>query len=227
MNLCIAVSRNLLYVEIPINLLSLFGLVEFRRCTKKLDIAILVDSSGSIGKENYGKQKEFVKAVTRTFRLSRKRARVGVIVYSDQAVITKRFNKYFSQESLSRIIDTLPYRKGTGRIDRALKLASEDLLSTRGGARSGAHKVVVVITDGHQTNSHDAVLLKEAADQLLSTGARVYVVGVGIGDEVKENELQNIVERKRDILITKSFDDLPMQVLKLARLSCHVEGMLV
>ena len=200
-------------------------ILEFKRCTKQLDIAILIESSGSIGEKNYIKQKTFVKNFAGAFRISEQWTRVGIIVYSDRAFVAKRFNENFEHEYLSGIINDLPFRKGTGNINNALRLAADNLLTTKTGMREGVPRIVIVITDGrHNMSHHQAYQLRGATEHLVSVGARIFVVGVG--QEVNENSLALISGNRENVMVSRSFDHLPKQEIRLARMSCKAEGML-
>ena len=46
-----------------------------------------MDVSGSIGEENHKKQRDFVKSVTKNFKISPQETIVGVVTYSDDAQV--------------------------------------------------------------------------------------------------------------------------------------------
>jgi hypothetical protein len=77
------------------------------------------------------------------------------------------------------------------------------LLAGRRGYR-GVDTAVVVITDGH-TLEEQSVLL-DAVQQLHSTGASVYALGVG--SEVNKPELHLIASGSEKVLLVKSFNEL-------------------
>jgi hypothetical protein len=105
-----------------------------------------MDSSGSIGDRDYQKEREFVKSLASTFTLSRQNTQVGAIIYSDNAHVVSRFGQHPDIETFKRAVDTLPYLKKRTRIDKALRLASEELFTTHGGARPDKEDMMVILT---------------------------------------------------------------------------------
>ena len=73
-------------------------------CKAKIDLAFIVDGSGSIenaGIGNYDKVKNFVKALTRAFEVSKEETHVGIISYDHEAKVEslshfRVYNKWFS-----------------------------------------------------------------------------------------------------------------------------------
>jgi len=53
----------------------------------KADVVFVVDSSASIGIDNFRKVKTFIKGVVRSFNVSHKAVRVGLVQFSDDDVI--------------------------------------------------------------------------------------------------------------------------------------------
>ena len=72
-------------------------------CKAKVDLAVIVDGSGSIenaGIGNYDKVKKFVKALTRAFEVSKDGTHVGIISYNREAKVESLshfwvYNKWF------------------------------------------------------------------------------------------------------------------------------------
>ena len=106
-----------------------------------LDLAFLMDASGSLYLDNYDKEKTFVKSVIDKQLIGRRQTRVSVMAYSKSATIHVKFDQYFDKESLKSAVDEIPYESLNTRIDRALILAKEQLFSAANGARPYSRKV--------------------------------------------------------------------------------------
>ena len=91
-------------------------------------------------------QKSIVKQIIKDYYpVSVDGNRIGVIQYSDNAKIEVNFNEYFTTKDLNTSIDGIPFTRGGSRIDRALKLARDELFTTANGARNGAEKVIAIV----------------------------------------------------------------------------------
>ena len=65
-----------------------------KKCPVPVDIAFLLDSSGSIGEPNYRKMKDFVKAVANTFIIGSGKTLAALILYGDTATTAIRFSDH-------------------------------------------------------------------------------------------------------------------------------------
>lgn len=193
-----------------------------KQCSAPLDIVFVLDSSASIGEPNYEKMKDFVKAVANSFIIGPGKAFTAVIQYGTTATTAIRFTDHMNNTDFNTAVDALPYLRGETRIDKALQLASSELLTERSGARAGVAKVLVMLTDARQSRSPDGVDLQKAATPLLSAGVRVFAVG--IGNEVDENELELIVGKTDDVIMVPSFDGLAIRVRQLSIATCESSG---
>lgn len=89
---------------------------------KVADIVFVVDSSGSIGLENFQKVKQFIKDVIMTFDVGLNRTRVALIEYSTLAHIEFKLNEKTNQADLLKAVDNVTYSGGGTSTSDALKL---------------------------------------------------------------------------------------------------------
>lgn len=193
-----------------------------KQCSSPLDIVFVLDSSASIGELSYEKMKDFVKTVANSFIIGPGKAFTAVIQYGTNATTAIRFTDYMNNTDFNTAVDALPYLRGVTRIDKALQLALSELLTERSGARAGVAKVLILLTDGQQSQAPDGVDLQKAARPLFSAGVRVFAVG--IGTEIEENELQLIVDKTDDVIVVPSFDGLDAKVRQLSITTCQSSG---
>ena len=194
-----------------------------KKCAVPVDIAFLLDSSASIGDHGYQKMKDFVKSVANTFDIGPKRTCAGVIIYGSNAVTALRFADALNNEIFNLEVDRLPYLRGQTRIDKALHLAYSELLSNKGGSRKGVAKVIIVLTDGKQSQVPSRIDIQKAVAPLLSAGIRVFAVGIGKG--LARDELELLVEKKDDAISVPSYDLLTEHARQLSIASCESSGM--
>ena len=181
-----------------------------------------MDSSGSLHEEGFSKQKDFIKAIAETLDLSPSDSQIGVITYSDKASVEIKFSDYQYEEDLVDAVDTLQYNGKTTRIDKAIAMATKELMTPGGGRREDIPGVMVILTDGRQTPDSDTTPLEGAAANLETLGVKTLVVG--IGELADKKELQKMTMRDEDVFLTPSLQLLPSVVQPVAARICEVAG---
>lgn len=110
-----------------------------------VDLAFIIDASGSIGAVNFQKILEFVAKIVDAFEIRENGTHVGVIHYSDDAVLDFDFNKFqgdaLTRENVVKEINKISVTEGQTRIDLALIKAKDELFSDKGGMRQDKPKV--------------------------------------------------------------------------------------
>lgn len=170
--------------------------------TTKADVAFIMDSSGSIGIDDYNKEKEFVKELANIFDISKGQARSSVIIYDDFPKLIFGFEDRLDNRNVSAAIEGLEYLKGRTRIDKALAVAERVFID----ARPTVPRIAFILTDGKQTEDFDAKPLDVASKPLKDLGVKMYVIGIGAHVDI--NELNLLAERPQDVFTVDSFDDL-------------------
>ena len=105
-------------------------------------------------------------------------------------------------------------------ISQVLKLAAEDVFTARSGARVGVPKVMVILTDGQQSNDNDAVPIQDAMVPLQQLSVQVQVVA--IGSQVNHVELRKFVGNEQDILSVQDFNSLFNYSRQAAVKTCNI-----
>ena len=116
-----------------------------------MDVAVIMDRSGSVGKNNFEKAKEFVISLVHKLQISSHGTRIGIIPYHSDAQLAVKFADVAHQtpDAMTKLIKGIPYTSGMTRTDRAIELANKQLFTDAGGQRSDKPNVLIVMTDGH------------------------------------------------------------------------------
>ncbi|XP_073236997.1 collagen alpha-3(VI) chain-like [Porites lutea] len=191
-------------------------------CTKSADVAFILDSSDSVGMEDYQLQKDFVKAIAESFGIRPTGSRVGVIIASKDAAVNIKLSDHLHVEDLKESVDKLPYIGGTARIDKALNLATSKLFVSQGGARPGLSKILIIVTTGKQNATRNGELIGVVAQKLLRMGVTVYVIVVG--KEVDDKVLGSLVTEEENLFLEDSFKSLMLKTRQLAKMACDNAG---
>lgn len=173
-----------------------------------------MDSSGSIGDDDYEIQKDFVKDLTRIFPIGPSASRAAVVTYNDYPTVRVNFGDFDNTASFVEAIESINQTRGQTRIDRALVKTSEMFESARGNV----HKVLIVLTDGAQAPDPDSLPLEEASQLLRDQGVTVHALGVG--REINVTQLRSIVESESDVVLVDSFVDLLRKSQSIAAKAC-------
>ena len=189
-------------------LLRFFSIV----CQAKIDLAFVIDASGSIeasGRGNFKRCLNFVKRLVASFKISRRYTRVGAVVYSRTARKVFGFNTYNNKRRLMKAINRIPYLRSSTRTGYALSYAQRYLFK---GRRRSRKPVLIVMTDGR---SNDRVRGKALA--LHRSGIEVFAIGIGRNYNI--GQLMQIASTKRHVYVA-GFRNLPNIVRVIKSKAC-------
>ena len=174
-------------------------------CQSIVDVGFILDSSGSL-RNDYGKEKDFLKVLAATFGVSDKGSRAGVITFSYYSEHSIKMNDHTDLSSFNAAVDKIPLMGSTTRIDKSLRLTQKEMFSLANGARPGIPKVLILLTDGSQTQDVGAEDPGDVADELRKDGINIIVVGIGQG--VNTTELVHIAGDANNAYSATSFEEL-------------------
>ncbi|XP_053374018.1 collagen alpha-1(XII) chain-like [Mercenaria mercenaria] len=187
------------------------------------DVIFLVDSSGSIGDDNFNHIKEFIKQTIKTFDIGLTRTRVGLILFNSHATMIFPLDKYDTRHDLLNAVENIVYSPGGTNTGAAL-----ELLRTQGfkNDRPNAPNIAFLITDGYSTDKN--ATMEQAA--LAKENNQIQVVATGIGQLLDMQELSDIASANPStnrslIYHVDDFDELHVFSLEkiLASVICGIE----
>lgn len=151
------------------------------------DIYFLVDSSRSIGQENFEHVRQFLYALTQSLhRAGGDEFRFALVQYNSKPETEFKLNTYQTAGGVLAHIKAMSYRSGGTRTGMALDFLTRVHLNAAAGSRAvdGVAQVVVVLTDGR---SQDDVVMPAQVLRMAS----VEMFAVGIRDAV-DSELRDM-----------------------------------
>uniref|UniRef100_A0A8C5PKN8 VWFA domain-containing protein n=1 Tax=Leptobrachium leishanense TaxID=445787 RepID=A0A8C5PKN8_9ANUR len=163
----------------------------------KADVIFLVDSSGSIGDENYTKMKTFMKHLVNKTTVGRDSIQFGAVQFSDTTNLEFQLNSYSTASPIMDAIDRMTYMKATTYTGKALEFVSQYFTSAN-GARPNVKKILILITDGV---AHDVV--KTPAKSLRDSGVIIFSVGVL---NANKHQLEEISGKNGKVRYLETFD---------------------
>lgn len=210
-----------------------------KECAKKLcespckdpkifDLAVVVDASTSIKRENFDKIRIFLKTLFEQYTVSPQKTRIGILSYST-TVKTYSYlkplyqgGKYQSVKYLSYFIMQDKFFKYTGgntRTDKALSMASSIFFDSATD-RPQYPNVMIVLTDGN-TNAGSKPY-SEVLEPLKAKNIRVMAVGVGA--EIDDSELKQIaMGNEKHVIHINDFNHLIQNMDELLNEACKTK----
>ena len=217
----IAGLQSLLLLSFSFHIL---GQLKDKLCTASVDIGFIMDSSESL-RSHYSDEKDFIKQVAKGFGISQHGTRAGLVLFSNNAEVGVQLGHYGNTYEFQTAVDNLPLLGGSKpRIDKALKVAYDQVFSPSYKSRPKTPKVLVLLTDSKQSRDADAIDLSLAALPFHEAGIKVIVVGVG--ESIKYGELRTVVKSLDNLFFARDFDQLKSEsfVKDVINLSCKVSG---
>ncbi|XP_020893409.2 collagen alpha-5(VI) chain-like, partial [Exaiptasia diaphana] len=188
------------------------------KCETKVDIAFLVDSSGSIGRRNWNIVQHVLIDTIKEITVSADGNHVAMIHFSTRPEIVFGFHTLYGSETVelySRKINRRRFQKGLTYIDRALELAYREIFKSSAGMRTSdeVRKIAVIITDGVQTSgSYDVI---SASQPLKDRGVEIYACG--IGSDVDLFELYQTASNPSNVFSTNTFYSMESDFPRMIR----------
>ena len=189
------------------------------KCQAPLDLIFLLDASGSVGEDNYLKEKEFIKIVASRYELA-STSSAAVIPFSSQATNEVRLGSMRTALSFATAVDNIPYDALYTRIDLALNLTFEEYFSPE--VSNETQKLVILLTDGIQSQypgmTPPYIRIEDTIQLLRSKAARIFAVT--IGDNIDMAAMRTVTEEDDDIFQATEFNDLVAKADSISKTSC-------
>ncbi|XP_067225484.1 integrin alpha-X-like [Chanodichthys erythropterus] len=195
-----------------------------RECpTSQIDIAFLLDGSGSVDSVDFKKMKAFVIEMIKSF-IDRD-TQFAIAQFSTQCVIHYKFQQVKDAKAWQDAVNRISRQKGWTYTAAAIRHLVNELFVSSGGARPSANKILVVITDGESTDPDD---LTEAVQQAQAKNIIRYAIGVGnafnSGKARRELEIIASLPSNNHVFRVNDFDALESIREKLKENIIAIEG---
>ncbi|KAG4066725.1 hypothetical protein HA402_012792 [Bradysia odoriphaga] len=168
-------------------------------CYQTNDLVIVLDSSGSIGSDNFEKAKQFVERLISAFTVYSPN-RVSFVTFSHFATTHIDLTSGLSPADISSTILTTEFEAGSTNTHWGIEVATDQLISSNRGVQMN----MVILTDGESNLPSKTV---DAAKEAISHGIRTF--SVGITQYINQNELLEMAGNDESrVFTTDNFDEL-------------------
>ncbi|EYC00484.1 hypothetical protein Y032_0115g496 [Ancylostoma ceylanicum] len=177
-----------------------FSLPDNEICPPLLDIAFVLDASGSI-EEIYSEQVRWTASLSDVLPIHQDAVRLAMIQYAGYPLTEFTLNSYSDRDEVVRHLQDMNFQSGVTRTGYALKSAEDELFSEDRGARHNASKIIALFTDGLSIDDP----LKPSEQLRHRKGVKIYVVSVSADGFIPE--MQRIAGANSNVF---GPDDLPL-----------------
>ena len=208
--------------QIPIRRYPLYFFVKspfhfISACLSAMDIFFLLDSSDSVGSDNFATALKFINVLIGEFSGEESYNRFSLITFSTDVQIVFSLGRYRDIRIIQNAVKYARYRPGNTNTANALKVVEEIAVDALGD-RHDAQNVVFVITDGNSNVNEDETI--PAVEVLKKNGARIIPIAVNMQDY---SEVEQLATNAADIYKIDSFDDLNGILENVIQNTCSAE----
>ncbi|MCI4395350.1 hypothetical protein PGIGA_G00179410 [Pangasianodon gigas] len=195
------------------------------RCSESpLELVFIIDSSESVGPENFELMKDFVNALIDRVAVSREATRVGVVLYSHFDMVVVSLQQLIDRTSIKAAVRKMPYL-GEGTFTGSAISSATRLFQA---SRHGVRKVALLLTDG-QADRRDAVQLEVAAEEAHAAGIEMFVIGIVNRSDSDygqfQREMRSIASDpdEEHVYLIHDFMNLPNLEIEILSRICELE----
>ncbi|KAM4581200.1 collagen, type XXVIII, alpha 1b [Odontesthes bonariensis] len=138
-----------------------------------LELVFVIDSSESVGPDNFNIIKDFVNALVDRTSISRNATRIGVVLYSHIDEVVVNLKQEATQDEIKSKVRSMNYI-GEGTYTGSAIHRANQMFKL---ARAGVRKVAIIITDG-QADERDSISLDSAVEEAQESNIEMFVIGV-------------------------------------------------
>ncbi|XP_062841374.1 collagen, type XXVIII, alpha 1a [Trichomycterus rosablanca] len=191
------------------------------RCAEDpLELVFVIDSSESVGRENFELWKDFVNALMDRVAVSREATRVGVLQYSHVSAVVLGLQQLDDRTTVKAAVRKMPYL-GEGTFTGGAIRSAARLFQV---ARPGVKTVALLLMAG-RVDERDAVRPEVAAEEARRAGIEIFVIGVvNHSDPFHEQlkvQMNSVASDQDHVFIVQSFMNLPSLENKILNQICE------
>ncbi|XP_024150245.1 collagen alpha-1(XXVIII) chain isoform X3 [Oryzias melastigma] len=197
------------------------------KCKERpMELVFVIDSSESVGPDNFEIIKDFVMALVDRVTVGRNATRIGLVLYSLEVNLVFNLARYSTKEEIKLAIRNIPYMGEGTYTGTAIRKATQEAFFS---SRVGVSKVAIVITDG-QTDKREKVKLDLAVREAHAANIEMFALGIiNTSDPTRNEFLQelNLIASDPDVehmFLIDDFNTLPTLESKLVSQFCEDEN---
>ena len=178
-----------------------------RGCSGKVDIAFVLDASGSIRNERFPKVIDFVVSIIEEFQVSQKDTRIAAVSYSDSASAQFLLNTYQTKQDVQLALRRIKFIGGRTNTASGLRVMIDEIFTSANGDRPDAPNYCFILSDGNSNiNVQDTV-----TNAVEARNNGITLIPFAVGTDVNVFELRNIASEpySKTINTVQSWTNFP------------------
>ncbi|XP_031625312.1 uncharacterized protein LOC116341994 [Contarinia nasturtii] len=180
-------------------------------CKGRMNLAIVMDGSGSIGANDYKYAKQAADNLIDTF--SNDLADVGYVLFSTSVEVIFPLKSNLTRDQMKQKIDDSYYPDGGTKTNLGIEEGCTILQMAVND--TGIPKIMVIFTDGQPDDAHLATSAAEHAKQ-----SNITIFAIGIGSNIVEDNLNTLASQ--DSFVIPSYERLTHVYDKINSVICSV-----
>ena len=200
------------------------------QCFNQVDVCLVIDSSGSIcgsnqagfSCDNWSLLLSFVNSIIGAFTIGEQQTRVGVVTFSNEAVLEFSMDKFFNKNDMQSAVSLMRHTGGSTNTGQAINVARTQCFGPGNGERRRVPNVSIIITDGLPTIAEYNINEEATHLKRIST-----VLAVGITSSVEKRLLRDISsepqKENESYFVAPDFVTLDSIVNTLVVETCHTK----
>ncbi|XP_061780547.2 uncharacterized protein [Nerophis lumbriciformis] len=197
------------------------------KCKEKpMELVFVIDSSESVGPDNFEIIKDFVAALVDRVTVGRNATRIGLVLYSLEVKLVFNLARYVNKQDIKQAVRNIPYMGEGTYTGTAIRKATQEAFYS---SRLGVGKVAIVITDG-QADKREPVKVDIAVREAHAANIEMFALGiVNTSDPTQAEFLRelNLIASDPDaehMFLIDDFNTLPALESKLVSRFCEDEN---
>lgn len=190
----------------------------------------VIDTSGSVGEDNFELVREFVLKLIQLADLEAGHVRLAALSFATRVNDLFDFNDYLTsndgidiqdRKEIENTIKNMTYTMGKTNTAAAITEAYQTYFTESGGARTDVPRRLLVITDGESTIEPEKTI--PAATNAKNHNIEIFAIGIGMPEPEQREELMGIASDPPglNVLQLTDFDELDYMYKKIFRLFCR------
>jgi len=189
-----------------------------RGCSGRIDIAFVLDASGSIRNERFPKVIDFVVSLVEQMQVSSTETRVAAVSYSDNYAHQFFLNSYTTKQDVQLAFRRIPFIGGRTNTASAIEYMTDEIFKDSNGDRADAPNYVFLLSDGNSNiNQQNTIPMA-----IRARNKGITVITFAVGTDVNMFELRNLASEpyNQTIFTIMSSKDFPTLVDPLLKAVC-------
>jgi len=186
------------------------------------DLIFVVDSSGSIGINNWHHVLDFINAVIDKVGVAAQGTHIGFLTYGNRAHIQFQLNNFTDPALMKAAVSSAKFLDENTNTSGGIATGIQ-MLTKENGDRDKAPNIMVIITDGVSTYDNATTIPNAQKAKAMN----ILVVSIGVGNLTSKAELEGMASVGKDgkpiVFQVGSYEALDLVNTQLANVACDKE----